>query len=172
MLFQFGWELQLGWQLQRKFDFSSGHLKSQEKQAAQRNETTQTYSNTVSRSHHTAHWSLHQQSTETDTWPGKPSFQGWRAGKEGPGVASTLALCEENLAKNSHSCHLPCPLTLRSTHSHRRVPKQAQRSSKACSLKFKVLLLWYIHTERRHCYGNGQGQGSLAGGSTVLETLY
>lgn len=82
LLFQFGWELQLGWQLQRKFDFSSGHLKSQEKQAAQRNETTQTYSNTVSRSHHTAHWSLHQQSTETDTWPGKPSCQGWRAGKE------------------------------------------------------------------------------------------
>ena len=81
-------------------------------------------------------------------------------------------LCEENLAKNSHSCHLPRPLTLRSTHSHRGVPKQAQISSKACSLKFKVRLLWYIHAECRHCYGNGQGQGSLAGGSTVLETLY
>ena len=45
-------------------------------------ETTQTYNNTVSRSHHTACWSLHQQSTKTDTWPGKPSFQGWRVGKE------------------------------------------------------------------------------------------
>ena len=70
--------------------------------------------------------------------------------------------------KNSQQlilCH-PHPYahaqTLRSTHSHApRVPNQARRSSKACSLKFKVLLLWYIHTECRHCYGNGQGQGSL-----------
>lgn len=147
-------------------------FESQEKQAAQRNKTTQTYGNTVSRAHPTARWSLHQQSTKTDTQPGKPSFQGWRVEQEvhgnwALGWSAHLPSVKKNLQKTHTPTHTHSGAHIHTGEClsrHRKVQRHVLWNSKYC--------FYGTSTRSRHCYGNGQGQGSLEGGSTALETLY